>query len=242
MLYLNPDIWPYTQRHVTLEHRGQHRLKADDVTLKCVEIAGHRVYAVYFEPQHTPSVVLTWGNPGLGISIRGGEELLKGVESMKELTFENNDLPSPTWTPETSAHQGVRERIVELLRHAPIDPEKVKCEPKDVFLYQTGMAAIFHSTNLLAKERPGTMVVLGIIFHNTYHHLIEECPHGLKHFGKVDKEGIDSFEKWLDDEAAAGRSVSYAFIEFPGNPTLDTPDLARLKKLVSPPLLVFVRF
>lgn len=233
MLYLNPDIWPYTQRHVTLEHRGPHRIKAEDVTLKCVDVDGHSVYAVFFEPQNMPAMSLTWGNPGLGISIRGGEELLKGVGSMKEVTFQGDKLPSPTWTPEGPAHQGIREKIVELLKHSPIDPAKVKSTPDDVFLYQTGMAAIFQCSNLLLGYRPGTVVVLGIIFHNTYHHLIEECPHGLKHFGQVDEAGLDMFEKWLDEEAAGGRSVSYAFVEFPGNPTLSAPDLGRLKKLVS---------
>jgi cystathionine gamma-synthase len=95
------------------------------------------------------------------------------------------------------------------------------------------MAAIFHSTNLLVKYRPGVAVVLGIIFHNTYHHLIEECPQGMKHFGKVDEDGLTLFENWLKEERQEGRPVSYVFVEVPGNPTLETPDTYRLKKLVS---------
>lgn len=233
LLYLDPGMWPYTKHHVTHDDRGLHRITEQQITLKCVEIAGHRVFAVFFKPENMPALSLTWGNAGTGISIRGGEELLKGVDSMKEVEFEGGNVPTPTWTPESPAHQGIRERVVELLRHAPIDPEKVKCEPRDVFLYPTGMAAIFNFNNLLLKYRPGTLVVLGIVFHNTYHHLIEECPHGWKHFGKVDKQAIDEFEGWLDEEARAGRQVSYVLIEIPGNPTLDSPDLTRLKKLVS---------
>jgi cystathionine gamma-synthase len=95
------------------------------------------------------------------------------------------------------------------------------------------MAAIFHSSVLLTKHRPGTIVILGIIFHNTYHHLIEECPQGMKHFGKVDKEGLSVFEDWLKHEKEEGRPVSHAFVEVPGNPTLETVDTKRLKELVS---------
>ncbi|UPK99561.1 hypothetical protein LCI18_010496 [Fusarium solani-melongenae] len=231
LVYLNPAVWPYTVRHITLDSRGKHRMKAEDVSLRCVEIAGHRVYTIFVEPQYMPTMMLTWQNPGLGISIRGAEHLLKGVASIKEVSIESDVLPVPTWTPEGPAHQGIRERIVELLQRAPLDTDKIKCTPEDVFLYPTGMAAIFHSSNLLMEHRPGTIVVLGIIFHNTYHHLIEECPHGWKHFGKVDNEGLSVMEEWLEEEKKAGRPVSYVFVEIPGNPTLDTPDMYRLKKL-----------
>ncbi|KAF7544568.1 hypothetical protein G7Z17_g9855 [Cylindrodendrum hubeiense] len=232
LIYLNPELWPFTRRHITLEGRGPHRMNADDVTLKIVDIAGHRVYTVLYERQNTFGVILTWGAPGLGISIRGSEELLAGIDGIKEVPFEgNDDLPEPTWTPESSAHQGLRERINELLHRSPIDSSKVKSTPSDVYLYPTGMGAIFHTTNLLMDHRPGTVVILGIVFHNTHHHLHEESPHGFKHIGKVDEEAVDGFENWLETEKQAGRPVSYAIVEIPGNPTLDTPDLVRLKGL-----------
>ncbi|KAK7414319.1 hypothetical protein QQX98_006836 [Neonectria punicea] len=232
LIYLNPDMWPHTRRHIALESRGPHRMDVDNVSLRVVDVAGHRVYAVLYDPKHTFGVILSWSSPGLGISIRGSEELLRGVDGMKEVVFEgDNDLPPPTWTPESSAHQGLRKRINELLHRSPIDADKVKCTPDDVFLYPTGMAAIYHTTNLLMDHRPGTIVVLGVVFHNTHHHLIEECPYGLKHFGLVDDEGIDCFENWLATEKQAVRPVSYAFVEIPGNPNLDTPDLVRLKSL-----------
>ncbi|KAF5534598.1 cystathionine gamma-synthase [Fusarium mexicanum] len=233
LVYLNPAIWPYVLHHVTHENRGDKRLTVQDVLLKCVDIAVHRVYVVLVSPAAVPAVMLTWQNPGLGISIRGAEDLLKSIDTIKEVPFEaeKGPIPSPTWTPESEAHGDLRTRIVDLLHRAPIDADKVKCTPSDVFLYPTGMAAIFHSSSLLAKHRPGTIVVLGIIFHNTYHHLIEECPQGLKHFGKVDKQGLSAFEDWLKHEKEEGRPVSHAFVEVPGNPTLETVDTKRLKEL-----------
>ncbi|KAF4975888.1 hypothetical protein FZEAL_7361 [Fusarium zealandicum] len=208
LIYLDPVIWPYTLRHITHESRGKHRIKADDVTLKCVDIAGHRVYAILFEPRNMPALKLSWQNPGIGISIRGAEYLLRGLDSLKEVPFEENDIPAPTWTAEGSAHQGLRERITELLHRSLIDSDKVKCTQEDVFLYPTGMAAVFHTGNMLIKHRPGTIVVLGIAFHNTYHHLIEECPHGWKHFGGVDDEDLLVMENWLGEEKHAGRPLT----------------------------------
>lgn len=235
LMYLNPDIWAFTQRHVTLPCRGPFRMTADEVELRVVDVAGHRVYVVVYNPAKMFGVLLTWGNPGIGLSIRGAEKLLGGIDDLKEVPVQGDTLPEPTWTPESAAHQGLRERIVELLKRSPIEPDKIKCTTDDVYLYPTGMAAIWYTTNRLIESRPGTIVILGVLFHNTYHHLVEESPHGLKHFGKVDGQGIDLFEKWLQEEKEAGRDVSYALVEVPGNPNLDSPDLARLKRLVSGP-------
>lgn len=232
-LYLHPDMWPYTLRHITNAHREDKVMKAEDVALRCVDVAGHRLYVVLYDRRQTPGVMVSWGNPGLGLSIRGAELLLEGVGDMKEVDVKGIEgVPEPTWTPESSAHQGLKERIVELLHRAPGDPKKVKVRPNDVFLYPTGMAAIFHTSNFLLEYRPGSIVVAGIVFHNTYHHLLEECPHGWKFAGRVDAQGLDELEAWLEGERDAGRLVSYLFIEFPGNPTLESSDLKRLKGLV----------
>ncbi|KAF4334127.1 cystathionine gamma-synthase [Fusarium beomiforme] len=218
LVYINPAIWPYTLHHISHENRGDKRLTAQDVALKCVDIAGHRVYAILVHPEAMPILMLTWQNPGLGISIRGAEDLLRSIETIKEVPFEvgKDPIPSPTWTPESEAHSGLRTRIVDLLHRAPVDAGKVKCTANDVFLYPTGMAAIFH---------------LSVIFHNTYHHLMEECPQGIKHSGKVNEDGLSAFENWLKHEKEEGRSVSYAFVEVPGNPTLETANTKRLKEL-----------
>ncbi|RDW56381.1 hypothetical protein BP5796_13203 [Coleophoma crateriformis] len=230
-VYLNPIMIPYTRRHVTLEHRKEHVIKPEDLTFKVFDVAGHRLYVVFYNPTQTFGIMESWGQPGLGISIRGAEQLLKGVCSMTEVPFELENLPKPTFTPESWAHVGLRERIDDLIHRAAIDPAKVTCEPKDVFLHPSGMAAVYCTTNLLLEYRPGTAMVLGVVFHNTYHHLYEEAPNGLKHIGKVDSDAIDGMEAWLEEEKEAGRPVSFAIVEFPGNPTLDTPDLHRLKNL-----------
>lgn len=232
--YLDPIMIPYTNRHITLEHRKEHVMKQEDVTWKVIDVDEHRLYVALFNPMQTPGMMLTWGQPGLGISIRGAQQLLKGIDGLKEVPLEDlANPPKPTFTPESWAHQGLRERINDLLHRAAIDPVKVTCGPKDIFLYPTGMGGVYTTINNLLEYRPGTAVILGIVFHNTHHHMTEESPQGFKHVGKVDKKSIDGMEIWLEGEKEAGRPVSYAIVEFPGNPTLDTVDLLRLKKLVS---------
>jgi cystathionine gamma-synthase len=166
------------------------------------------------------------------VSIRGAEVLLKDAEGIREVEFKTaEEPPEPTWTPESPAHAELRERVCSLLHRAARDPEQIKCTPGDVYLYPSGMGAVWYTSNILLEHRPGTALILGVIFHNTHHHLLEESPHGFKHHGVVDEKGLDDLEVWLDGEAAAERPVSYAYVEVPGNPTLDTPNMARLKKL-----------
>ncbi|KFA72535.1 hypothetical protein S40288_07865 [Stachybotrys chartarum IBT 40288] len=232
LLYLNPRMFAYTLSHIGRKERGPHVLRSDDVEFRCVDVAGHRLYAVLYEKRHSPGVMMSWGNPGLGLSIRGAEQLLQGAGSIVEVPLAQDSLPAPTWTPEGPGHEQLRARIVELLCRAAADASPaVRCRPSDVYLYPTGMAAVFATTNLLHERRPGTVVVLGVVFHNTLHHLVEERPRGWRHFGDVRAPGLDELEAWLEEERRAGRPVSYVLVECPGNPNLETPDMARLKRL-----------
>lgn len=234
MIYLDPIMWNYTAGHVSNKQRKDAAISPDKLTFRVVDVAGHRLYAVLFEQQHTKAVMESWGTPGIGLSIRGAEELLSKVNTMVEVSFENKDVPpEPTWTPEGPAHEGLRRRIVKLLHHGAVDPEKVKCQPKDVFLYPSGMGAIFSVKNLLQQYRPGFVnIELGITFHNTHELLREESPGGWKQFPTVDKEALDGLDLFLEKEKNEGRGATFVIVEYPGNPTLATPDLPRLKKLV----------
>ena len=193
MVYLDPVMWKYTAHHVAHKQRKEHAISADELTFKVVDVAGHRLYAVIFEPQHAKALIASWGTPGIGISIRGAEQLLEKINSAVEVPFESIESPpEPTWTPEGPAHDALRKRIAKLLERAAIDPDKAKARPEDVFLYPTGMAAVFTATGVLQDYRPGLVnVELGITFHNTHEYLREESPGGWKHIATVDKEALD---------------------------------------------------
>lgn len=230
MAYFNPMMWRYTAQHVQHRLRKEHSISPDQLIFKAVDIAGHRLYAVLYDKQHGKALALSWKTPGIGLSIRAAEYLLQHIDTMAEVNSTFDAPPEPTWTPESLAHSALRQRVVDLLHHGAIDPSNVTCKANDVFLYPTGMAAVFHSSNILQEYIPdGMNVELGVVFHSTHELLYEDSVNGWKHFGRVDAASLDSMEAWLQ----AGNRVAYTIVEFPGNPTLESVDLRRLKKLVS---------
>ena len=59
MFYLNPIMIPYTLRHVSLEYRKEHVMKPEDLTWKVVDVAGHRLFAVFYNPMQTHGIILS---------------------------------------------------------------------------------------------------------------------------------------------------------------------------------------
>ena len=185
-----------------------------------------------------------WQNNGTGISTRLAEDLLKHVDdsfTIHEFSATGEDdvsidqIPEGSYLPEVEAHQKLKERIVGLLQRESIVPEiAAKLVPDDVYLYSTGMAAIYYLHKVLTeKVQRGTTVVLGAVFHNSWHVFEEQSPEGFRHFGKCTSRGdLDELEAYLEGERVAGRRISYLFVEFPSNPILVSADLGRLRELV----------
>ncbi|EFQ26264.1 cystathionine gamma-synthase [Colletotrichum graminicola] len=232
LYFTSPASFAAARAHALHPHRKQHILTDEDLGYRCVDIGDVRLYLITYPMSKTPGIIGVWQNPGIGVSIRLAEKLLQGIDSLKEVVVEATNSPPPTdYLPEGEAHGKLKERIAGLLHRAAIYPDKVKVERRDVFLYPTGMAAIFAAHRTVLEYRPGAVAILGVAFHSTVHYLQESSPHGYMHFGPVDAKGLDDFETWLDGEAAAGRDVSYIITEFPSNPLLASIDIGRLKKL-----------
>ncbi|CCC05181.1 unnamed protein product [Sordaria macrospora k-hell] len=163
-----------------------------------------RLYLVIYPLDKAKGIKGIWTDPGVGISTRLAEVLLPLVgnsedpeqgsqEQFKVLEWSatasdflpgsttttgpltEKDVPPPTHLPESSAHEKLRERIVTLCQRLPRDPEIAnRLTPNDVFLYTTGMAAVFRLQEALFKMgRKGPVVALGAVFHSTFH-LFEE--------------------------------------------------------------------
>ncbi|KAF7355565.1 Pyridoxal phosphate-dependent transferase [Mycena sanguinolenta] len=237
--FTQPDIFSVAQEHAFSHRRKEPKLVPGDLIFKVVDIAGVRLYCVGFPMAKTPGVIGVWQNFGTGVSTRLAEHLLTKVDTLVEVPFDaagDGDLsigkvPTATHLPETAAHQALRERIVGLLNRAPVGPQSKAVAIDDVYLYPTGMAAIYGSHRASMQLRKGPAVGLGAIFTSTYF-LLGEIP-GFKHFGACDAQSgvMDKLEVYLQAEAEAGRKVSYIFAEFPSNPILVSPDLKRLRQL-----------
>ncbi|KAK1636890.1 cystathionine gamma-synthase [Colletotrichum phormii] len=233
LFFTSPASFATVRAHALHPHRKQLVLTDEDLGYRCVDVGDVRLYLVTYPMPKTPGVIGAWQNPGIGVSIRLAEKLLEDIESLKEVMFDGaGDSPPPTeYLPESEAHGQLREHIIGLLHRATIKPDQVKVETGDVFLYPTGMAAIFAAHRTLLEYRPGSVVILGIAFHSTVHYLQDSSPQGCKHFGPVDTKGLEDFESWLDAETASGRDVSYVIAEFPNNPLLASTDIRRIRKL-----------
>ncbi|TRM63617.1 pyridoxal phosphate-dependent transferase [Schizophyllum amplum] len=104
----------------------------------------------------------------------------------------------------------------------------------DVFLFPTGMAAIWsaHQT-ALAVRPPAKSVCFGFPYTDTLK-ILQKWGPGCHFLGRGIDEELDELEQMLAREAAADPSkppILALFTEFPSNPLLRTADLARLRRL-----------
>ncbi|KAK0632415.1 cystathionine gamma-synthase [Immersiella caudata] len=235
--FIDPECFTMAQDFAFSKYRKEeHRLAKEELEFRVVDVGKVRVYVVVFPQAKAKGVMGIWQNQGYGVSTRLSEELLKGEGEMKVLEWEGRGdqdvglgkVPAPTYLEEGEAHGELRRRIVGLLRRAA--PGEVKVAEGDVFLAPTGMAAITKLYKAVGKVRPAPVVVLGSVFHNSWH-LFKEGPGGLKHFGDVNEGMVGKLEEYLEVEKAEGRQVSFVFLEFPSNPILESVDLKRLRGL-----------
>ncbi|KAL1865526.1 putative secondary metabolism biosynthetic enzyme [Diaporthe australafricana] len=233
LMYTDPAAFVVHKQYSLSPHRKEHSLSEGDLSFKVVEIHDIRLYCVIYQMAKTKGVIGVWQNSGTGMFTRPAEELLKYVHTeFKVVTWSGDleDIPSPTYYPESEAHGQLRKRISDLLHRAPLDPDKVRVKPDDVYLYQTGMGAIHRLNEALLKRDPGTILVLGSVFSSTWH-LFNETSGGMKHIGDAGNSVMAKIEKYLEAHYREGKTVSYVFLEFPSNPILVSVDLRRLRQV-----------
>ncbi|KAE8348484.1 pyridoxal phosphate-dependent transferase [Aspergillus coremiiformis] len=100
-------------------------------------------------------------------------------------------------------------------------------EESDVFLYPTGMSAIFNSHQMLMATR-GAMksICFGFPYIDTLK-VLEKWGPGCLFYGNGSSLDLDDLEERLDN----GERFLAIFTEFPGNPLLKSPDLKRVRSL-----------
>ncbi|KAF3403789.1 hypothetical protein F1880_010235 [Penicillium rolfsii] len=98
---------------------------------------------------------------------------------------------------------------------------------EDVFLYPSGMSAIFNShQNLLTARGPLKSICFGFPYTDTLK-ILQKWGPGCLFYGHGSSEDLDDLESRLKN----GERFLALFTEAPGNPLLKTPDLVRIRGL-----------
>ncbi|KAK4971876.1 Cystathionine gamma-synthase [Elasticomyces elasticus] len=97
----------------------------------------------------------------------------------------------------------------------------------DVYLYPTGMSAIFNTHRAIMTAR-GMMksISYGFPYVDTLK-ILEKFGPGALFYGHGSSEDLDDLERRLE----SGEKYLALFCEFPGNPLLKTPDIRRIRAL-----------
>ncbi|CAE7085739.1 unnamed protein product [Rhizoctonia solani] len=180
-----------------------------------------------------------WQHTGLGISSRFASTALNLLAQNSEYTqthkpqhgskSENTDKPHVCKGDATLAKATLRQRIAGMIiEDSPPTPEiqGTAVSEDDVFLFPTGMAAIWTSYQLLLAARPQLMsACFGFSYTDTLKILGKWGP-GYHFFAEGTDDEIDTLE-WI----LQSKSISVLYTESPSNPLLRSVNLPRLRKL-----------
>lgn len=184
------------------------------------------IYAVFFPLAHVKIAMSFWMITGLGVSTRVAEAAVQKARTITEIPHWEHSLPESA-----PVFDQITQRISNLIERASISPQRSKkVSPNDIYLYQTGMTAIWSLHQLLSKSRNATTVIMGFMFHVTIV-LFEEYGPPSKVFGPGTDDDMNELEAFLASEKSTGRAVQAVWTEFPNNPLAVTPDLVRLRSL-----------
>lgn len=186
--------------------------------------------AVVFVPQSEFAVAKQyWQHSGEGISSRLGEYVLQELKIVDNNLQEDKDKEYKLFIEErfgrnlnlslnTDAKEALKRRIAGAVENSSVD---------DVYLYPSGMAAIFNAhlclMNTLPREKS---VCFGFPYVDTLNILKKFGP-GVQFYGFGDDESLDDLELKLSQ----GERILGLFCECPSNPLLKTPNLKRIHAL-----------
>lgn len=160
------------------------------------------------------------------MSARQAVANLAFVDTMQEISLHT---PTEQHNEEHPVHDQLRQRIVSLLERQIVGAPRTPVSKGDVYLFQTGMAAIYYMSQWLPKWKTGTTVLLGYSFSSTIQLMEKYYNRPFKFFELGDK--YHEVEEYIRKETEQGRPIQALFCEFPSNPMLLTPDLMRLREI-----------
>ncbi|KAJ1959175.1 Cystathionine gamma-synthase [Dispira parvispora] len=126
--------------------------------------------------------------------------------------------------------QVLRQRIAQALNHHPEAAQGPTAD--DVYLFPTGMTAIFHAhRSLLTSRGEHQSICFGFPYTDTLK-ILQKFGSGCYFLGQGEGTDYDRLDEILQRHYQdSEKQILALFCECPGNPLLKTPDLPRLRKL-----------
>lgn len=233
-------------KYMLQSSKGETPCDPDDIKIHAVDfdvngdsLSGTRVspnptihlYAVFFPIQFIQTAMGFWRLTGTGISSRLAESLHKNMRSIRSASSIDEYEVMPSTLINSSATTKICERISYLLKRASIQPEiSNKVTASDIFLYPTGMSAIYHCNYLLQQWRSTESIVFGFPYELTLK-MLQTYGTSCRFYGFGNPEELDELEDYIVSEALHGRRVQSVWCECSSNPLLRTVDLNRIRSL-----------
>ncbi|KAF4458412.1 Cys Met metabolism pyridoxal phosphate-dependent enzyme [Fusarium albosuccineum] len=196
------------------------------------------LYALLIPSLLVQHAMSAWRLTGFGISSRFAGQCLQHVPTLlsddPEL-FElkmSRAIPPQLKVPTQGTDARLRVRLADLQNLGRINTEAPLVTEDMIFLYPTGMTAIFEAHQLLCRLRHAKTVVFGFLYELTPK-LLRMYGSGLEFFGNGTRSELDKFEEMLklqeyDDPS---NRVQAVWCECASNPLLKTADLEKLRHL-----------
>ncbi|KAL4782540.1 pyridoxal phosphate-dependent transferase [Aspergillus varians] len=191
------------------------------------------IHAAIFSTTYFPVGLQFWRLSGTGISSRLAEDLLEDnnafgngrVDLCQNRSLMLHDAGR-------LAQEAIRDRIVSLVNRTRPPGGGPVSEPRssDVFLYPTGMSAIYHCNRFLDQWRGAKSIVFGFPYELTLK-LVETFGESCKFYGFGTPKELDELEADLASWAKQGEPIQAIWCECPSNPLLRTVDLDRIREL-----------
>jgi cystathionine gamma-synthase len=209
----------------------------EEVVLRLNESSSSRLlYAAIYDTVNLQAALDFWRFTGTGISSRFAESCVKELHTLVTVpaALEPQKNPNDRMLDEEDVHsQTIRQRICGLLQRASLRPDiSNRVTPADVYLYPTGMSAIYHCIRMLNSWRLAESVVFGFLYELTPK-LLEIYSQSFRFFGLGTEEELSQLEKHLEFEYASGRSIQSIWCECPSNPLLHSVNFIRLRQLAN---------
>ncbi|KAG0154211.1 hypothetical protein PDIDSM_1591 [Penicillium digitatum] len=174
-----------------------------------------------------------WRLVGVGISSRLAKNLNARMQTLRDISGDTarNEYPTVRGRWSERAHRKLCQRIANLLERAPSCTTRSEVVARDdVYLYSTGMAAIYHTHQLLLHWRGTSSVVFGFPYELTLK-LVETFGPGARFFPFINEADLEKLEEHLAQQSAAGTPVQAIWCECPSNPLLRTANMQRIRAL-----------